>query len=313
MRFNSTTLLLPAVLTLAALSAVSLLVGVADSEWRIMVVSRIPRTVAILLSGATIAVAGLLMQLLARNRFVEPSTVGTTESAALGLLLVTLFFPAAPIGWKMVAASLTALAGTALFLGAIRRIPNPGLFTVPLVGIMLGSVIGAVATFIAYNYGLLQSLGSWQLGSYAGVLRGRYELLWIIGILVIVSYVAADRFTILGLGHSYAVNAGINARAVEAFGLAVVAVVSAVTVTVVGAIPFLGLVVPNLVSAVMGDNTRRSLPWVALVGAMMCMVCDILGRTIRFPYEMPVGTVMGVLGAAIFLAILYRRNARVRC
>ncbi|MDO4686809.1 MAG: iron chelate uptake ABC transporter family permease subunit, partial [Corynebacterium sp.] len=205
MRDRSLVLLPLALVALAAMSAVSLFLGVADTNNDVVAISRIPRTIAILLSGATIAVAGLLMQLLSRNRFVEPSTVGTTEAAALGLLLVTLAFPESPIWVKMVCASVAALIGTALFLTAVRKIPNPGSFTVPLIGIMLGGVIGAVATFLAYQYDLLQSLGAWQLGSYAGVLRGRYELLWLIGILVILAYIAADRFTILGLGHNYAV------------------------------------------------------------------------------------------------------------
>lgn len=299
-----------AFVALAAMSAVSLFIGVADTGGDVVLISRIPRTVAILLSGATIAVAGLLMQLLARNRFVEPSTVGTTEAAALGLLLITLFYPDSPVWMKMVCASIAALCGTALFLTAVRGVPNPGGFTVPLIGIMLGGVIGAVATFLAYQYDLLQSLGAWQLGSYAGVLRGRYELLWLIGTLVVVAYIAADRFTILGLGRSYAINAGINAKAVENLGLIIVAVVSAVVVTVVGAIPFLGLVVPNITSMIMGDNTRRSLPWVAVIGAGLCMFCDILGRLIRYPFEIPVGTMMGVVGAGIFLVMLLRRNAR---
>lgn len=299
-----------AFVALAAMSAVSLFLGVAETGAEVVAISRLPRTVAILLSGATIAVAGLLMQLLARNRFVEPSTVGTTEAAALGLVLVSLLYPDSPIWVKMLCASLAALGGTALFLAAVRSIPNPGGFTVPLIGIMLGGVIGAVATFIAYQYDLLQSLGAWQLGSYAGVLRGRYELLWLIGVLVVVAYIAADRFTILGLGHSYALNAGINAKAVENLGLIIVAAVSAIVVTVVGSVPFLGLVVPNIVSMVMGDNTRRSLPWVALTGAGLCMLCDILGRLIRYPFEIPVGTMMGVVGAGIFLVMLLRRNAR---
>lgn len=122
------------------MSAVSLFIGVADTGGDVVLISRIPRTVAILLSGATIAVAGLLMQLLARNRFVEPSTVGTTEAAALGLLLITLFYPDSPVWMKMVCASIAALCGTALFLTAVRGVPNPGGFTVPLIGIMLGGI-----------------------------------------------------------------------------------------------------------------------------------------------------------------------------
>ena len=76
-----------------------------------------------------------------------------------------------------------------------------------------------------------------------------------------------------------------------------VSLISAVVVTTVGAVPFLGLIVPNIVSLLFGDNLRRAVPWTALFGAGFVLVCDIIGRTIRFPYEVPVGMVMSVLGA----------------
>lgn len=91
----------------------------------------------------------------------------------------------------------------------------------------------------------------------------------------------------------------------------IVSLISAVVVTTVGgAVPFLGLVVPNIVSLLFGDNLRRAVPWTALFGAAFVLVCDIIGRTIRFPYEVPVGMVMSVLGAILFLFLLLRkRNA----
>ena len=84
-------------------------------------------------------------------------------------------------------------------------------------------------------------------------------------------------------------------------------------VTTVGAIPFLGLVVPNLVSMVFGDNLRRAVPWTAIFGAGLVLVCDIISRTIRFPYEVPVGMIMGVLGAIIFLVMLIKRRSKMAC
>jgi iron complex transport system permease protein len=299
------------VLGVLLLSAASMMIGVADASAEILWVSRFPRTVAVVLAGTAMAVCGLLMQLLVRNRFVEPSMVGTTEAAGLGLVAVTLLWPGSPLMVKMCVASVFALAGTVLFLRVVRLLPVHATVLVPLVGLMLGGVIAAITTFFAFQHDLLQTLNSWMTGDFSGVLRGRYELLWLVATLVAIAFVVADRFTVAGMGESFSTNVGLNHRGVVALGLTMVAVISAVVVVTVGVIPFLGLVVPNVVSAVVGDNARRSLPWVALLGAALVLVCDIVGRLVRYPYEIPVGTVMGVLGAGFFLYLLLRRSPRV--
>ncbi len=227
-------------------------------------VSRLPRTLAVLLAGTAVAVAGLIMQLMVRNRFVEPSTVGTVESATLGILVVTVALPAAPLMLKMGVASIFALGGTALFLAVLNRLPARNTLLVPIVGIMLGGVIGSVTTFFAYKYDLLQTLSNWMIGDFSGVLRGRYELLWIVAILTVIGYVAADRFTVAGLGADFTTNLGMNYKAIMRLGLVLVSLISAVVVTTVGAVPFLGLIVPNIVSLLFGDNLRRAVPWTAL-------------------------------------------------
>lgn len=303
------------------LAVVSLAVGVSDVSltdlWsddphaaRVLLVSRIPRTLAILLSGAALAVTGMIMQMLARNRFVEPSMVGTTESAALGILAVTVLAPGTSLMVKMLVASVFALAGTALFLRILRLVPVRSVLVVPLVGIMLGGVISAITTFFAYRLDLLQSLAAWTTGDFSGVLRGRYELLWLTFALTVVAYLAADRFTVVGMGQAFTTNLGMSYRKVVNLGLVIVATVSAVVVVTVGVIPFLGLVVPNVVSILFGDNMRRTAPWVALLGAGLVLVCDLIGRVVRYPYEVPVGVVVGVLGSVMFLALLLRRGTR---
>nr|WP_154142301.1 MULTISPECIES: ABC transporter permease [unclassified Brucella] len=282
-----------------------------DRATEVLLISRIPRTLAIILAGMSMAVAGMIMQMLTRNRFVEPSTAGTVESASLGILLVILFAPETPVFGKMLVASVSVLAGTALFLRILRSIPLRSVLVVPLVGIMLGGVINAITTFIAYRFDLLQSLNSWTTGDFSGVLRGRYELLWIAFALTVVAYVAADRFTVAGLGEDFTTNLGLNYRRVVTLGLVIVSMVSASVVVTVGMIPFLGLIVPNVVSMFIGDNMRRAVPWVALLGAGLVLACDIVGRLIRFPYEIPIGTMMGVVGSAIFLYLLLRRGSRL--
>ncbi|SFV15052.1 iron complex transport system permease protein [Methylobacterium sp. 174MFSha1.1] len=298
-------------LALLVLAAASLLVGVGDTGAPdILLASRVPRTLALVLAGAGMAVAGVIMQLVAQNRFVEPSTAGTAESATLGMLLVTLLAPDAPVVVKMLAATASALAGTILFLRVLRAMPLRDRLTVPLVGIMLGSVVGSASSFIAYRTDMLQFLGTWQAGDFSTVLRGRYELLWLAAILTLVAYALADRITIAGLGRDAAINLGLDHRRTVAGAIAIVATITAVTIATVGAIPFLGLVVPNLVAMVAGDNLRRSLPLVAASGAGLLLLCDVLGRVVRYPYEIPVGTVMGVVGSALFLVLLLRRDSR---
>lgn len=311
-------------LLILVLAATSLFVGVsdvtparllgADADSRalqVLLASRVPRTLAIVLAGMSMAVAGFIMQMLARNRFVEPSTAGTMESAGLGMLVVTLLAPQAPIMGKMLAASAFALAGTALFLRILRSIPLRSVLMVPLVGIMLGNVVSAVATFIAYRFELLQSLNAWTTGDFSGVLRGRYELLWLSFLLTGIAYFAADRFTVAGLGEDFTTNLGLDYRRVLRLGLVIVSMVTASVVATVGMVPFVGLIVPNIVAMAMGDNMRRSLPWVAVLGAGLVLACDLTGRLIRFPYEIPVGTVMGVVGSALFLALLLRKRRQL--
>ena len=271
----------------------------------LVLTSRLPRTIAIVLAGAGLAIAGQIMQLLSRNRFVEPST------AALGILAVTVLAPGAPVMVKMLAATLAALAGTALFLRILHHVPLRSPLVVPLVGLMLGGVVNAVSTFFAYRLDLLQSLNVWMTGDFSGVLRGRYELLWLTFALVLLAYLVADRFTLAGMGQDFVTTLGMSYRSVMALGLAIVAMVTAVVVVTVGAIPFLGLVVPNLVAMIFGDNLRRTAPLVALGGAAFVLVCDLVGRTVRYPYEVPIGVVVGVVGSALFLTLLLRRGARV--
>ena len=284
------------------------LAALVDEYQVVEVVVGLPRTLAVVLSGAAMAVARTIMQMIVRNRFAEPSTTGTVEFAVLGMLVVTLVAPGLPIAGRLVAATVFALAGTAVFLAILRRVPLRSPLVVPLVGIVLGGVVSAVATFIAYRTDLLQALASWSTGDFSGILRGRYETLWISAAFAVAAYVVADRFTVAGLGEAFSTNLGLNHRRTVALGLVVVSVVSAVVVVTVGVVPFLGLVVPNVVSMLHGDDVRRALPWVATLGAGIVLACDLVGRLVRYPYEVPVGVVVGVVGSVLFLWLLLRRD-----
>ena len=287
----------------------SLIAGDADAAF-LLVASRVPRTVAVILAGASLAIAGLIMQMMVRNKFVEPSTTGVTEFATLGMLVTIVLWPGMAVVGKMGVATVFGLVGTWVFLRVIRAVPVRQLVLVPLVGIMLGGIVGAVTTFFAYRLDLLQSLGQWSQGSFATVMQGRYEFVWFAAAMVVVAWIAADRFSVIGLGEEFATNLGLNYRRVMAIGTCVIAVITASVLVTAGMIPFLGLVVPNIVSLLIGDNVRRSIPWVAGLGAVFVLACDIIARTVRFPYEIPLSVVVGVIGAGLFLWLLLRKGSR---
>jgi iron complex transport system permease protein len=307
--------LLIGVAVVAALLVLSLFTGVYDvvgatDGAEMFAITRIPRTAALVLAGAAMAMCGLVMQLLTQNRFVEPTTTGTTEWAGLGLLTVMIVAPNAGIVPRMTGAIVAAFIGTMVFFLFLRRVSLRSSLIVPIVGIMLGAVVGSVTTFIALQTDALQNLGVWFAGSFTSVLRGQYEPLWIVLVVVVAVFITADRFTVAGLGEEISTNVGLNYNRIVLIGTALIAVATGVVTVVVGSLPFLGLIVPNIVSMLRGDDLRSNLPWVCLLGIGVVAVCDLVGRTIIMPFEVPVSLILGVVGAAVFIALLLRQRRR---
>ena len=273
-------------------------------------ITRVPRTIALVLSGAAMAMCGLVMQLLTQNRFVEPTTTGTTEWAGLGLMLTVIVYPDASILARMIGAIIAAFIGTLVFFLFLRRVSLKSSLIVPIIGIMLGAVVGAISTFVAVQTDMLQSLGIWFAGSFTSILRGQYEILWVVVIVVIAVFITADRFTVAGLGKEVATNVGLNYNQVILIGTILVAIATGVVTVVVGSLPFLGLIVPNIVSMIRGDDLRSNLPWVCLLGIAIVTICDLIGRVIIMPFELPVSVILGIVGAAVFVGLLLRQRKR---
>lgn len=305
------------IIILIVLSAVSLLtgagsLGIADliaAEPDALLLfreSRLPRLLAILLAGSGLSIAGLIMQQLLRNRFVSPSTAATMDSARLGVLTAMLFFSGAGSVQKMLVAFVFAMAGTFLFLGILRRVKVKNAIMVPLIGIMVGNIIDSVTTFISYRTDMIQNVNSWLHGSFSMVLKGQYEFLFLLLPAVLVTYVFARQFTIVGLGEDMARNLGLKYNQVLHIGILLVALISSLVLVTVGSIPFLGLIVPNLVTLLFGDNTEKNLTLTALSGAIVLLAADILGRVVIYPYEVTVSVTAGILGGVTFLLLLLK-------
>ncbi|MEW4207360.1 ABC transporter permease [Priestia megaterium] len=307
------------ILVFAVLSTLSLFVGVQDlsamdlfhltkEESQTLFFSRFPRLLSIIMAGMSLSICGLIMQQITRNKFVSPTTAGTMDWARLGVLISLLVFASASPLLKMSIAFIFSLAGNLLFMRILDRIKFNDTIYIPLVGLMLGSIVSSLATFIAYKYDLIQNLSSWLQGDFSLVVKGRYELLYLSIPLLIIAYLYADKFTVAGMGESFSINLGVKYKQIVNIGLVIVSLITSITILTVGMLPFLGLIIPNIVSIYRGDHLRKSLPHTALLGAVFVLACDILGRVIIFPYEISIGLMVGVIGSAIFLFMLIRRG-----
>ncbi|MGG2199193.1 MULTISPECIES: ABC transporter permease [Paenibacillus] len=305
---------------LIVLSFCSVFIGVKDispldlfrlteAQAQVLAISRIPRLISLIIAGVSMSIIGLIMQQLSRNKFVSPTTAGTEDSARLGILVAMLLFASASPIVKMLVAFVFALAGTLIFMKILDKVKYKDAIFIPLVGLMFGSIVGSLTTFFAYKYDLIQSMNAWLHGDFSMVMKGRYELLYISIPLVIVAYLFADRFTVAGMGEEFSVNLGLNYKQVVNIGLVLVALVTSVVILTVGMIPFLGLIIPNIVTMFQGDHLRKSLFSTALLGAVFVMFCDVLGRILIYPFEIPIGLTVGVIGSGIFLYLLLRRKA----
>ena len=226
------------------------------------------------------SMSGLVMQLITQNRLVEPTTTGTIEWSGLGLLCVYLIFPAPSLALRMAGAILFSFTGTMIFFLLLRRVKLRSSLIVPIMGMMLGAVISAISTFIGLVFNMTQNIETWFVGSFAPVQIGRYEYLWLIVLIAVLIFLYADRLTLAGLGEDIATNLGVNYNRIVLLGTGLISFGVGVVAAVIGNLPFLGLIVPNIVSMYRGDDLRSNLPWVCLLGMGILTLCDIISRTI---------------------------------
>ncbi|MBF6628249.1 MAG: iron chelate uptake ABC transporter family permease subunit [Proteiniphilum sp.] len=296
-------------------ATLSLFVGVADismadiigrdmDKLALITISRIPRTAALILAGVGMSISGVIMQQMTQNKFVAPTTAGTLEAAKMGLLIFLIFIPTAGTAVKMLLAFLFTFMASLLFLAIVRKIRFRNVVFVPLVGLMFGGIIGSVTTLIAVRMNIVQDSNAWMMGDFSGILQGRYELIYLSLPAIAVTYLYANKFTVIGMGEEFSRNLGLNYRTIMNIGLFCVSLTVSAVVITAGAIPFLGLIVPNVVSLLFGDNLKRTLPYVALSGAIFLLLCDIAGRVVIYPYEIPIGVSVSIIGAVIFLVML---------
>ena len=308
------------IILLGVLSVISVFIGASDvtlssilngdsQQLYILFISRIPRLLSVCVTGVGMGICGLIMQQLTRNKFVSPTTAATMDFAKLGMLIAMVFFAGASLVHKMVFAFICSLLGTFLFMGIMKQVKFRNSLFIPLIGMMLGNVVNSITSFIAYQFDLVQNISSWAQGDFTNIMKGNYELLYLSIPLVFIAFLYANKFMIAGMGEDFSANLGLNHKWVVNVGLTIIALITSVIIITVGSIPFIGLIVPNVVSMYLGDNLKRGLWHTALMGALFLLACDVIGRIVIYPYEVSIGLTVGVIGSIIFLYMLMRRGS----
>ena len=207
------------IITAIILSFISLFIGAIDIkpsdllDWnsdktQVFIISRVPRLVAIILAGAGMSIAGLIMQSLSRNKFVSPTTAGTLDAAKLGIIVSMLFFANVTYSQQIIFSFGFALVGTLIFMQILDRIKFKDAIFVPLIGIMYGNIFSSITTFFGYEADMLQNVSSSLMGSFTLVIAGRYELLYVSIPAIFLAYLYANKFTVAGMGEDFAKNLG---------------------------------------------------------------------------------------------------------
>jgi len=294
---------------------ISFRVGVLDFTYRDLLsgendaryvfwVSRFPRTLSIILAASAMSIAGLIMQAISRNKFVSPTTAGTTNAAILGVLLGYVFMGSQSTYTKTLFALVFAMLSSVIFMLVLQKIQFKNVVYIPLVGMMYGAMISAISTFIAHQFDALQFLNTIGVGGFANKAIGTYELLYLVIPAIGIAILYATRFSIVGMGQDFAKNLGVNYNKVVYMGLFAVSLITSITFVMVGMLPFIGLIVPNLITKFYGDDVKKTLFDVGVFGSSFVLLNDIIGRLIVYPYEVSITFTMGVTGAIIFLSMI---------
>lgn len=277
-----------------------------EADWLTLRASRIPRLIAIVLTGMGLSIGGVILQHIVRNKFVEPETAGGLDAAKLGIMISLVVLPSAGVFSKMLAALALCFVAGVIYIMIVARIRYQQVVLIPVIGLMFGSVLSAGAEFYAYKNNLLQDVQGWLLGDFSRVVQGHYEILYVIVPVIVLTYVFAKRFTVIGMGQEMATSLGVSYKSTVALGLMLVSITVAATVISVGAIPFIGLVIPNLVALKYGEHLAKTLPLVAIGGACLLLICDLAGRLLIYPFEVPIGLTAGAVGGIVFLLLILR-------
>ncbi|REK74556.1 FecCD family ABC transporter permease [Paenibacillus paeoniae] len=272
---------------------------------------RLPRVLGGAMVGASFAVAGAIMQGMTRNPMADSGLLGLNAGAGFALALCFAFFPGLPFMYQIMYSFLGAGLGAGLVFG-VGSLAKGGLSPVRLVlaGAAVSALLAALSEGVALYFRVGQDMAFWYAGGVAGTKWNQLELMapWVLGALI-ASMVLSKSITLLTLGEEIASGLGQRTRLVKLAGTIIVLVLAGSAVSVVGAVGFVGLIIPHLTRYLVGVDYRWIIPCSAVLGSLLVMLADLAARMINPPYETPVGALIALIGVPFFL-YLARKERR---
>ncbi|EEH97707.1 hypothetical protein CSBG_01333 [Clostridium sp. 7_2_43FAA] len=268
--------------------------------------NRLPRSIAVLVVGGFLAVAGSIMQGITRNYLASPSLMGVNDGSAFLITIAMVFYPGLSNGSLILVSIIGSVIGAVLVLGIGSSIKN-GLSPVRLaiIGTIVGSFLSSLGSAIAMYFQVSQSISSWYNTKVHTVNSDLLKIIMPIGVIgIIVAIIIAKDITISSLGEDIAISLGQRTNIVKYLSMGAVVLLTATSVALVGKIAFIGLVIPNITRMIVGHDYKYIIPYSLIGGAFFLGLCDLLSRYIAFPFETPIGTVTAIIGVPFFLYMI---------
>ena len=269
---------------------------------------RLPRVLAGALAGVGLSTAGMLLQTVTANDLASPNIIGINSGAGLAVILMLTFAPNAA-GWLPVGAFCGAFGAALVILSAGSSLGSSRT-GILLIGIAITTLFNAAISFLSLlDEGILAQYNHFTVGSLRAI---RLDDLLVPGIIIFAGFIAAlvlsGRLGVLCLGDAAAAALGIRVKRLRVAAMACAAACAAAVVSFAGLLGFVGLVVPHIARALVGERPAKLLTVSALMGGILVILADLLGRTLFAPSELPVGILMSLIGAPYFLFLIIRRH-----
>ena len=278
----------------------------------IMLEMRMPRALAAGLTGMAFALSGAVMQGITRNPLSDAGLLGINAGAGFFVVLSAILFPAAPDIVKTCAAFAGAALAVFMVYGFGAGKHRSESFRFILAGAAVSALLTALSQAVSLAFGIVKSLSFWSAGSLSGVTWQSLKMLSpVILSASALGLLLSSRLSALALGEDSAASLGVNVRTVRLFGMLVVLLLAGASVSLVGGIAFIGLIVPHISRLLVGGDYRRLVPVSALMGGVVLVLSDIAARMINAPFDTPVGALVSILGVPVFFALTFRKEGMV--
>ena len=275
---------------------------------------RMPRTVAAMILGGALALAGYLLQTFFHNPIAGPFVLGISSGAKMVVALVMVFLMGRAIRVSSLTLIVAAFLGAMISMGFVllmsRKVNNMSMLVVS--GVMIGYICSAVTELVVTfaNDAEIVNLHNWSRGSFSGM---TWDNVIVMAVVITVTFVIvffmAKPLSAYQLGESYAQNMGVNIRLLRVALVILSSILSACIVAFAGPISFVGVAVPHLVKSLLGSaKPILMIPACFLGGSVFCLFCDLLARTMFAPTELSISTVTAVFGAPVVLWVMIRRS-----